>query len=262
VKTLPKDYPLVGEYNIGGVEMKAKIVMAVVTMGLALSISSNCSAVERSRSGSYSGSRGGSGTFQKNTSRSQGSVNKSSTWQNQKGQGSYQADKTWDKDSKKGTYSSTSTTAGGKVVSRSGEITKTENGGFSKTGQVTTAKGQEINVQKDIVKNEDGTFSKSATYTGADGKTLEVDKNIVKTDQGREMTGTYSSSTGKSGSMQSDTSVTDGVITKNKTLTNQDQKTWGRTTSTTREASTAVKDITVTNPRGGTSTRSETVTFN
>jgi hypothetical protein len=241
--------------------MKTKIVLVAI-VGLLFSINSDCLARETSRSGSYSGSRGSSGTFEKNTSRSQGSVQKNSTWQNQKGQGSTDTKKTWNKESKKGTYSSTATTTAGKTVSRSGDIAKTENGGFSKTGQVTTSKGQEINVQKDIVKNEDGTYSKEAIYTGTDGKTLSVDKNIVKTDQGEVVTGAYSSSTGKSGSLQSDVSVTDGVITKNKTLTNQDQKTWVSSTSATKEGSVAVREITVTNPEGETNARFQTVTSN
>jgi hypothetical protein len=68
----------------GGMGMKKKIVMVVAIAGLLFSINSDCSAKERSRSGSYSGSRGSSGTFEKNTSRSRGSVQKNSTWQSQK----------------------------------------------------------------------------------------------------------------------------------------------------------------------------------
>jgi hypothetical protein len=91
---------------------------------------------QESRSGSYQG-RKTSGTWQQNVNRTQGHVDRNTTWQNERGQGSRAAEKNWNKETGTGSYSSTTTRADGKTTSRQGTVTKTGEGSYSVEGTRT-----------------------------------------------------------------------------------------------------------------------------
>lgn len=215
---------------------------------------------ERSRSGSYQGKRS-KGTFQQNTSRSKGKAAKGTTWQSEKGQGTRQSQKAWDKETGTGTYSSSTTGPDGKSASRSGTVVRNEDGTYSAKGQVTGPKGNVAEVDKTITKNEDGTRSVQTSYTGSQGKTATVNKTSQKTEAGREVTGTYSTGAGKSGSFQSSSTVSDGSIVKSQSLTNQDDKVVQRSVETSVEGHTATRNVEMVGPEGETNSNTQSVTL-
>ncbi|MCP5463061.1 MAG: hypothetical protein H7A34_07860 [bacterium] len=215
---------------------------------------------EKNRSGSYQG-RKGSGTFQRNVTRTNGQSIKSTTWQNERGEGNRQTEKNWDNTTGTGSYSSSTTNAAGKTISRSGTVTKNEDGSFTKQGTITGTNGNTATVQSAITKNEDGGRSITKTYTGQDGNTFDINKTIQKTETGRTVSGNYSSSAGESGTFESTKTVSDGTVTKEQTLTNQDQETWQRNIERTQGDGTVTRDVTTVNPDGETNSFSQTATF-
>lgn len=215
---------------------------------------------EKNRSGSYQG-RKGSGTFQRNVTRTKGQSIKNTTWQNENGQGNRQSEKNWDSSTGTGSYSSSTTNTAGKTINRSGTVTKNEDGSFTKQGTITGTNGNTTNVESAITQNEDGSSSITKTYTGQDGNTFDINKTIQKTDTGRTVSGDYTSSTGKSGAFESSKTVSDGTMTKEQTLTNQDQETWQRNIERIQGDGTVTRNVTTVNPEGETNSFSQTATF-
>jgi hypothetical protein len=116
-------------------------------------------------------------------------------------------------------------------------------------------------VDRDMKKNEDGSRSVHSVYTKPNDETVTVDKTIKKTDTGRDVTGNYSSSTGKSGTFQSSSALSGGQKTTNQSLTHQDGKTWQRQIETAKEGETINRTVTTTNPEGKTNTFTQSVTL-
>lgn len=222
--------------------------------------STDAAARERKRSGEYTGKRT-SGTFERKVDRKPGQVTKDTTWQNERGQGSRHSERQWDRESRTGSYSSSTTRPGGAMTSRSGVIRQNEDGSFSQQGTITGPKGRTTQVDREIVKQEDGSRSHQTTYTGPNDQTLTIDKNVSRTDQGRQTTGSYSSSTGRSGTFQSVSTRSGGKITTHRSLTNQDQRTWQRHIETDRTGNTVTRNVTTTNPEGVEKTFQQSVTF-
>lgn len=216
---------------------------------------------EIKRSGAYQG-RNGSGTFQQNISRSKGQVTRNATWQNEKGgEGTRQSQGNWNKQSGTGSYSASTAYPGGKTTSRNGSVVRNTDGTYTQDGTITGPKGNTATVNRDISKNDDGSRSISAVYTNQNGKTLTVDKDIQKTEEGRKATGAYQTNTGKSGSFESNSVTAGNVTTTNRSLTNQDQRTWKRDIETTKAEGSVTQDITTTNPDGKTDTYTRSVTL-
>jgi hypothetical protein len=216
---------------------------------------------QKSRSGSYQG-RQTSGTWQQNINRSPGHAERTTTWQNERGQGSRVSERNWSKESGTGSYSSTATRADGKTTSRQGTVTKTGPGAYTVDGTRTGANGKVMEVDKSITRNPDGSRAVHSVTTGPEGETRTVDSTVRKTEQGRSVTGTYSASGGKSGAFESNVNRTDNGVVKQQSVTNQDGQTWQRGIKRTREGGTVGREVTVTNPQGGTRTYNESVTVN
>jgi hypothetical protein len=221
---------------------------------------SEAPAGEKSRSGTYKGKHS-SGTFEKKVSREPGRVTKDATWQSDKGQGTRHMERNWDKEKGTGTYASSTTRPDGKTTSSTGSMTRNEDGSYSQKGTIIGPKGNATDVQRDMKKNEDGSRSVHSVYTKPNDETVTVDKTIKKTETVREATGNYSSSTGKSGTFQSTSAVSDGKRTTNQSLTNQDGKTWQRRIETAKEGDTINRSVTTTNPEGETKTFTQSVTL-
>jgi hypothetical protein len=215
---------------------------------------------ERHQSGAYKG-RNTSGTFQRDVSKSNGNATRDTKWQNERGEGQRHSERHWNKESGTGTYSSSTKRADGKTSSSEGTIKKNADGSYSQHGTVTGPKGNTSTVDRDVTKNADGSRSVHSTYTNQDNQTLTVDKTVQKTDAGRTASGTYSSSTGKSGTFESQSTAADGKITTHRSLTNQDQKTWQRDIETSRDGNALNRNVTTTNPEGKKDSFSQSVTL-
>ncbi len=232
--------------------MRAKAILAgtVGSLVLLASFSHPADAGVRERSGTYEG-KWSNGAYQKKVSRKPGALNKTTTWQNQRGEGSHVAGRNWDKEAGTGSYSSSTTLANGKTFSREGTVTRAENG-YVKQGTITGPQGKTTIVDKNVVKNEDGSRTINSAYTGPEGKVLTTQSTVQKTDDGRLVTGTYSTSGGKSGTYTSEVSREGGVITKEQSVTNVEGKTWDRAVTTTHEPGHVEREVTTTNPSGKT----------
>lgn len=215
---------------------------------------------ERRSSGSYQG-RSTGGTYQKSVDKSRGSTTKKTTWQNERGQGRKTSQRGWDKDSGTGSYSSTVESARNKTLNRSGSVVKNEDGSFAQNGTITGPNGKTTTVDRDYTKNEDGSRSVDTVYTGEEGQTLEVDKDISYQDGVREVTGDYSTSTGKSGTFSGTTFFEDGKMVSDRSLTDQDDRTWSQNVVVGRDGNTINRDVTNTNPWGITKTFNQSVTI-
>ncbi len=237
----------------------SNVVVAVAFICGNMVLTSDAFARERKSSGSYQG-RSGGGTFQKNVNRSQGSTTKRTTWQNKRGEGSLEKNRTWDKSSGTGSYSGSLKTATDKTATWGGTVKKNDDGSFSQNGTITGPKGKTTTVDRDFTKNDDGSRSVDTVYTGQDGKTLTIDKDITHGDGARNVTGDYSTSTGKSGTFTGTSTVEDGKIVTDRSLTDQDGRTWGQNVVLDRDGNTVTRQVTNTNPWGIGKTFNQSVT--
>jgi hypothetical protein len=215
---------------------------------------------QRTRSGSYQG-RKASGSFQQQVNRSPGHVERTTTWQNQRGQGSRTQQRSWDRNSGTGNYSSSTTRTDGRTYSREGTVTRTGDNTYQVEGTRTGPNGRSAEVEKTLTRNEDGTRSVHSVVTGPEGQSRTTDRTIQKTEDGRSVTGTYATSAGKSGTFESTVVHGEDGTVKTQSLTNQDGRTWNRRVHRQRQGNTINRDVTVENPDGLTRTHSESVTF-
>jgi hypothetical protein len=238
---------------------KNRVLVTIVCFMAFILVAGQVFAGERSRSGTYKGKKT-SGTFQRSTQRSPGKASRTTTWQNENGQGIRHSDANWNKESGAGDYSSKTDLANGKTVERQGAVKRNGKGSYSQDGTITGPRGKTTQVDRTSLKNEDGSRSVSAAYTNEAGETLDVAKTIQRTDTGRVVEGTYETSTGKSGTIGSTRTLSEGQTSTQRTLTNQDGKTWKKDIETTREGNTITQGVTTTNPKGEVNsfTRSET----
>ena len=134
-------------------------------------------------------------------------MNRSTTVQSERGTAQRNVQRNWDRSSGKGTYSSETTGPGGKTVTRQGTVEKTGEGSYHQTGTITGPQGHTTDVDRTSTRNDDGSRTVNTTYTNEKGETKTVDKTITKTEDGRSMTGSYQTSTGKSGTIESKTTA-------------------------------------------------------
>lgn len=221
----------------------------------------DASARERSSSGSYKG-RATSGTFERNVARNKGNVYTTTTWQNQRGQGTHQAERKWNKEAGQGTYSSSTKWANGKTTSRAGTVKKNSDGSYTQQGTITGPEGKTAAVNRHVVGNKEKGHTVQTTFTGEDGKVLNVNKTVTNEDGVRQVKGSYSSNTGKSGTFESQSRVSDGKIVTDRSLKNQDGKTWSQEAVLDREGNTITRDVKNTNPSGESKSFQQSVTVN
>lgn len=236
------------------------IITGILSLAVVIASGPEAQAKERKMSGSYQGKKA-KGTFQKKVDREPGQVKKKTNWQNERGEGTRESERKWNKETKSGTYSSGTTTAGGKKFSREGTVTKTGQGAYTQQGTITGPNGKTGTVERNSVRNEDGSRSVDTTYTGPGGNTLDSQKKITYEDGERNVEGRYSSSTGKSGTFGSKSKIEDGKLITERSLTNQDGKTWRQDVEIDRDGNTITRDVTNTNPWGESRSFNQSVTI-
>jgi hypothetical protein len=242
-----------------GMETK-RIVTSIVTLAILAVASGDALARERRSSGSYQGPRA-QGTFQRNVARSPGKVTKDITWQNEHKEGSRHMERNWDKATGTGTYQSTTTGTSGKTISRQGSVTKTDQNSYIQQGTITGPNGRTTDVNRTMTKNDDGTRSVATTYTRDNGTTINSSKSITYQDGVRNVTGSYSSSTGKSGTFTSESRLQDGKILTERSLTNQDGKTWKQNIELERDGDLITRDVRNTEASGESKSFTQSVTI-
>lgn len=237
-----------------------QIIRSIAVTFLVLSfVVAEVSAGGRVRSGSYQGPRS-SGTWQQRVERTPGQVQRSTTWQNQRGQGSRVSTKYWNKESGTGDYSATTTLGNGRTLSRQGTVTRNGQGSYTVDGTRTGPNGKVTNVKKTLARNADGSTAVHSAYTGPQGKTKNIDSTIQRTAQGRAVSGTYATSGGKSGTFDSKVTRTENGLVKEQSLTNQDGRNWHRNIIRTRQGNTITRQAEVTNALGQTRSHTSSAT--
>jgi hypothetical protein len=183
------------------------------------------------RSGSFVNSRGNSGTFEQTIDRQPGQ------------------------------YSRVTTTSGGETATV--DQTATRNGDtVNLDGSRTGFDGKTSSWNDTITGNGNGTATVSGQYTRQNGNTVDTSSTVTKTSDGRTAAGTYSTSTGKSGSYSIDIVNADGTHTRTESVTGADGKTVTRVVTTDKDGNTIDRTVTATGPEGQTETHSGSVTFN
>jgi hypothetical protein len=124
--------------------------------------------------GSYTTSRGSSGTTSSSTLRSQGVVTRQGSWTNAAGRtGSWQSQATWDKDKKTASISGSATRPDGAKTTWQATRSRTAPGTISESGTITRENGKQSTFTATDTRVAPGSWDKQETITNADGKTLQ-----------------------------------------------------------------------------------------
>src|SRR5579871_1380401 len=126
------------------------------------------------RNGSYTTSKGGSGTTSSVTTRSNGSVQRNGNWTNAAGgTGSFQSQRTPNRATHSANFSGSVTRPDGKTSTYQGTAVRTAPGVVSSNGTITQANGKQDTFTATDTKVAPGTWDKQETITTANGKTID-----------------------------------------------------------------------------------------
>lgn len=129
---------------------------------------------EVTRTGTYTTSRGGSGTASSVTTRSQGVVNRQGSWTNAAGgTGKWQSQAAWDKSTGTASITRSATRPDGTRTSLQATATRTTPGVVTEKGTITTAGGKQETFAATRTRLAPGSWEKREVITTADGKTIE-----------------------------------------------------------------------------------------
>lgn len=138
---------------------------------------------ETTRTGSYTTSKGGSGTISSTTTRANGVVKKQGSWTNAAGgTGSWQSQTTWDKSTKTATVDGSATRPNGSSTTWQGTKAVTAPGTISGSGTITRPNGATASYQSTDTRVAPGTWDKNTVITNANGTT--VDRSVQTTVSG------------------------------------------------------------------------------
>jgi hypothetical protein len=235
------------------------IIITAIGLLFVLPTCNTAVAGTRSRSGSYQGQHT-SGTFQHQVNRGAGQSERLTTWQNQNGEGSRSSTRQWNPQTGSGSYAATTTRANGRTSSRQGTVTRTGRGAWAVQGTRTGVNGNTVAVDRSVTTADNGSRSADSTYTGPHGQSATIDRTTVKTPDGRQTTGAYSTTTGKSGAFNADVSRSEGTVNKDQSITNQDGRTWRRNVYGSRQQNTITRQVRTTGPAGQTRQSSQSMT--
>jgi hypothetical protein len=216
----------------------------------------DAAARERQRAGTWQNSQGGSGTWQRNSSRERGSLTRDTTWQNANGrEGSASLNRQRDREA--GTWSSERSVTRGNGDSaswnKSGQKTDT---GAVVHGEGTNFRGQEVSMQRSITRNDDGSRSVTTSRVNeTTGKSLTSDKTVTPTENGWTSSGSYTT-----GSTAGSLSRTEDGYVRDHSVTNSAGQTASRAVDVTRADGSATRTVTTTGFDGETRSRSTTFT--
>ena len=216
---------------------------------------------ERSRSGTWQNSHGGSGSYQRNTVRERGSLSRDTTWQNANGRsGSASLDRSHDREA--GSWSS------GRSVTRGNGDTAS----WNKTGQKTDTgavvhgeginfRGQDVIRDRSITKNDDGSRSVETTRVNeTTGKSLGTETTVTRTNDGWSSAGSYTTGSGKTGTTAGSLTRTDTGYARTNSATTRAGQTASRDIDVTHADGSVTRTVTGTGFDGETRTHSTTVT--
>ncbi len=207
--------------------MKKLVTTAVAVLSLG-ALAAN--ALEINRSGSYQNSRGASGTFEQTINRQPSDYSRVTTI---------------------GDHTAT--------VNR----TAVRNGNtLTVDGSRTGFDGKTSGWNKTITGNGNGTASVTGQYTRQNGNTIDTSATATKTADGHTTAGTYSTSTGRSGSYTIDVVNADGTHTRTESVTGADGKTATKVVTLDKDGNTIDRTVATTGPNGQTETHSGSVTLN
>jgi len=167
-----------------------KFIAIAVIFSLVIAFTSAARAEETKqidRSGSYTTSKGGSGTASSFTIRSQGSVTRSGTWTNAAGgTGNWQSQTQWNKGTQTGTTTGSVTRPSGATTTWQGNVTRNGPGSFSNQGTLTRANGNTATYSGTNTRVAPGAWDRNEVVTGANGKV--TDRNVQTTVNGGQGT--------------------------------------------------------------------------
>jgi hypothetical protein len=156
--------------------LSTAVSLTAIAMALCLAASTDASARERSRGGSWSNSHGASGTWNSKTQRSRGHFARQREWTGPRGGGSSSVERNWDREAGTATGSRTRTTARG-TTSSAASVERTENG-YSKDKSHTTAAGKTYGKSVDVTR-DDNTWTREVTLTGPNGGTKTRQRTVT-----------------------------------------------------------------------------------
>ena len=126
------------------------------------------------RAGTYTTSRGGSGTMSTVTTRSNGVVSKQGSWTNASGgTGTWQSQANWNKASQTATVNGSATTPKGATTTWLGTEARTAPGTITERGTLTKANGTQATYSATNTKVAPGTWDKTEVITNANGTTTQ-----------------------------------------------------------------------------------------
>lgn len=213
------------------------------------------------RAGTWQNSYGGSGSWQRNTTRQPGSLNRETAWQNANGR-SGSATLQRERDRAAGAWSSARSVTRGNgdtaTWNKSGQKTET---GAVVHGQGTNFRGQDVSMDRAITKNEGGSRSVQTTRVNeTTGNSLATEKTVTKSEDGLSSSGSYTTGSGRSGTSSGSLARTEDGYTRSQSATNGDGQTASHTVDITHADGSATRTVTTTGFNGETHSHSTTVT--
>jgi len=134
------------------------------------------------RAGTYTTSKGGSGTTSSVTTRSNGTSQTRGTWTNASGgTGTVQSQRTCNPTTHSANFSGSVTRPNGATSTYQGTAVRTAPGSISASGTITTASGKQDTFTSTDTRVAPGTWDKQQVITTASGKTIDrsVDTSVV-----------------------------------------------------------------------------------
>jgi hypothetical protein len=160
-----------------------KLAILAVVAGIAVSLTSIARAEEGkeiTRTGTYTDSRGASGTASSVTTRSQGDVTRKGQWTNAAGgTGNWQSQTNWNKATHTATTNGSVTRPNGATSTWQGTAVRTAPGSVSSKGTITLANGKTVTYTGTDTRTAPGTWDKTQVLTTSTGKT--IDRNVDTT---------------------------------------------------------------------------------
>ena len=201
-----------------------KKLISVASLAIVvLAYASSAQAEERviKREGTYTTSRGGSGTASSTTTRANGVVNRQGTWTNAAGgTGRNQSQTVWNRANGTATVNGSVTRPNGATATWQGTKERTAPGVIQGNGTITQANGTKDTYTSTATRVGPGTWDKNEVITTASGKT--IDRSV-------------------------DTSVSGGKGTQTVTTTAPDGKTFTQNASFTQTVSSGATPATPVN---------------
>jgi hypothetical protein len=154
-----------------------KFVTIAILAGVAIAFTSAARAEEGkeiTRTGTYTDSRGGSGTTSSVTTRAQGEVTRKGQWTNAAGgTGNWQSQTNWNKATHTATANGSVTRPNGATSTWQGTAVRTAPGSISSKGTITLANGKTVTYAGTDTRTAPGTWDKSQVLTTSGGKTID-----------------------------------------------------------------------------------------